>query len=482
MSDHEFEKQVRQKLNDLKMTPSAGSWEGIEDKLRERKRRPVAFYWVPLLLLGLAAGGYVYFNNEQKTVLSDRNSTNNVKDQTKVNDGVASEQNNDRSEILTSDGENDENTRLVTPGSEDASGNVLKDASGNVLKDASGKVLKDASGNRLKNAQQKNINPSTGASTENKTQNPVEESNSLSIAPGKVTHDISLKNSPKERLQNNPQGRKPSLKISDFPIGTVNSASLSSFKKPAQLANKKSQVNKINKWSYGISAFAGVTAVNEGHILNFNNAQVEDVSAVPDFAPRQPYKPSSISPGFSFSAGAFVKRELSTRFSLSLGINYLQLNTRNKVGSEVNGSQIVNNGARGYMMVANYFTVEQDKPSDYRNRYHFIELPVELHTKLNKSKKLPIHLNTGIAVSQLIKSNSLHFDGTTGIYYRNDKLLNQTQVAARTGISVGVLNKTTRPLWIGPSAKYNISTILQKDVAARKNFMSFGIDVKMFIR
>ena len=80
MSGHEFEKQVRQKLNDLKMTPSAGSWETIENKLRKRKHRPVAFYWVPLLIMGLAAGSYLFLNNDrssndQKTVISDKNST-----------------------------------------------------------------------------------------------------------------------------------------------------------------------------------------------------------------------------------------------------------------------------------------------------------------------------------------------------------------------------------------------------------------------
>ena len=73
MSGHEFEKQVRQKLKDLKMTPSAESWENIENRLHERKRRPVAFYWVPLLLIGLATGGYLYLNIDQKSVLSDKN-------------------------------------------------------------------------------------------------------------------------------------------------------------------------------------------------------------------------------------------------------------------------------------------------------------------------------------------------------------------------------------------------------------------------
>src|SRR5205085_1131227 len=184
----------------------------------------------------------------------------------------------------------------------------------------------------------------------------------------------------------------------------------------------------------------------------------------------------------SFSGGVFINRNLNKKFSLSLAVNYLQLNTRNKVGSQMNGSQVVNNGSRGYIVVSNYFTVEQDKTSEYSNRYHFIEVPVELQMKLNKSEKFPLHVSTGVAVSQMLKSNSLHFDGTTGVYYKNDNLLNQTQVAVKTGVSIGVLNKTTRPLWIGPSAKYHLSKILQKDVSARKNFMSLGIDMKMFIR
>lgn len=146
------------------------------------------------------------------------------------------------------------------------------------------------------------------------------------------------------------------------------------------------------------------------------------------------------------------------------------------------GGQVVNTGTRGYMYVSNYYTLDQDRPSEYRNRYHFIEVPLSLHTRINKSEKLPLNWNVGVSVSRLLKSNSLHFDGTTGIYYKNDKLLNQTQVAATTGFSFTLFNKTKHPLWIGPSARYNISKILQRDISASKNFMSLGIETKLFIK
>lgn len=432
MSGHEFEKQVRQKLNDLKMTPSAGSWETIENKLRKRKHRPVAFYWVPLLIMGLAAGSYLFLNNDrstndQKTVISDKNSTHNVKVQPKISDVNTSRSGS---------------TRVVDQNPTVSRG-VLPDAP--EIKSAK----EQASGGSFRN-DVSSVVPQKDMGTQQS--NPI------------VTREKSA------------TGRSLSLKISSYPVGAITPSPLIFAQN-----EKKSQAKKLNKWSYGLSAFAGMSAVNEGHFLNFNNAQVEDVSLVPSFAPRPSYKASSIEPGIAYSGGLFVKRELNRKFSLSLGVNYLQLNTRSKVGDREYGSQVVNAGASGYQFVYNYFRVERDKPSEYHNRYHFIEVPVELHTRLNKSEKTPVQLTTGVAVSQLLKSNSLHFDGTTGVYYKDDRLLNQTQIAAKTSVSIGILNKTTRPLWIGPSAKYNISKILKKDVSARTNFMSIGVDVKMFI-
>jgi hypothetical protein len=259
-----------------------------------------------------------------------------------------------------------------------------------------------------------------------------------------------------------------------FPTPKSEAATLTDIARPRKV--------KINRWSYGVSASGGISAVNEGKLIAFNNATVEDVSTVAPFAPQQPYTPSSISPGITYSLGAFVQRALTNKWSLSVGLNYLQLNTHNKVGNEINSRAIVNNGNRGFYFVQSYFTIDQDNTREYRNRYHFVEMPVELHLNINNSKKLPMYVNTGISVSRLIRSNSLHFDGTTGVYYRNDKLINRTQVATSAGFAVGLLNRTTRPIQVGPTVRYNVTKILQKDVSARTNFMSFGIDARMFIK
>lgn len=445
MSGHDFEKQVRQKLNDLKITPSAGTWETIETRLRERKRRPVAFYWVPLLLIGLAAGGYLYLNNDQKTLLSDKKSTPDVKVQPKNADAS-------RGNTVTIEEKPARQQAEINP---------------------SGSLPGDASQSNAVRPQEKSFVPRV-TSQASKIIFPEEDQN---LPEGSNKDDAASNSLKRIKEEKTAYGRNLSLKVSSYPIGSITPSPLNFKQTPG-----KSLAKKSNKWSYGFSAFAGISAVNEGHLLNFNNAQVEDVSRVPSFAPQPTYKPSSISPGLALSGGIFVKRELSKKFSLSLGLNYLQLNTRNKVGDRQIGNQIVNAGNTGYVMVSNFFRVEVDNNSDYHNRYHFVEMPVELHTKLNRSEKMPVQLTTGVAVSQLLKSTSLHFDGTTGVYYKDDRLLNKTQFAAKTGVSIGILNRSKRPLWIGPSAKYNISKVLKKDVAARTNFMSIGVDVKMFIK
>jgi hypothetical protein len=227
--------------------------------------------------------------------------------------------------------------------------------------------------------------------------------------------------------------------------------------------------------------------VADGGLFNFNNPKIDDVSSSRGLAALQYnytplYQPSTISPGIAFSGGAEVKRELSKRFSVSAGLNYAQFNTRSKVGQRVNATQVVNNGVRGYLYVQSYYMIDPLENMEYKNRYHFIEVPVTLHTRINNGTRLPVYWNAGLIVSRLLSSTSLHFDGSSGVYYKNDRLLNQTQVGVTTGFSFALFNKRPHPLWIGPSARSNISNILKKDISSSKHFVSVGLDLKLFLK
>src|SRR5688500_16306924 len=56
--ENNFEKEVRQKMEELSLTPSSPVWEGVQAAIRRRRdRRRVVLWLLPLLLLG---GGISY--------------------------------------------------------------------------------------------------------------------------------------------------------------------------------------------------------------------------------------------------------------------------------------------------------------------------------------------------------------------------------------------------------------------------------------
>ena len=63
MSDHNFEKQIQQKLNELKIPPAERVWSAVEAEIRKDKRRRRGLIIFPFLLLLLAGGGYFVYQN-----------------------------------------------------------------------------------------------------------------------------------------------------------------------------------------------------------------------------------------------------------------------------------------------------------------------------------------------------------------------------------------------------------------------------------
>lgn len=256
-----------------------------------------------------------------------------------------------------------------------------------------------------------------------------------------------------------------------------------------------------SRWQFGVQAEGGYSGVTKDGLLGFlekNYTPVPDLAS-PSFSnsmtfapqfPRPVNKPSNLTMGLSFSVGGFVKRALSNRLSLSAGLQYTYLSTRQVVGAKMNNNRTVNRAPSTSQVVTEYYDANTNanfnnpnkSTQNYTNRYQFIELPVTLHTRLNRGKRVPITWDAGFSVSKLLGTNALHYDGLGGVYYQDNSLFNKTQWAVSTGFNVQLLKHTQHPLTVGPVMRYNITPMLKKDFSTGQHVWAVGLRATILLK
>jgi hypothetical protein len=481
MSDHEFEKQVRQTLDDLRLTPSPSAWQKIESAIRDTRRRRAPLLWLPLLLIGLGAGGY-FLLKESNPPASKTATITQTQDQEPSGlqtDPPSSQRNPSASQTVPS-----------------ASQTTVPNPAGSTSTEANPSASKPAfrSKDQLTITRHKKV---SGEESRNKSR----RITSPQVDPG-IKETVNEIREEVARTGEITSGQRPSIKSSDKRVSdddlrhyfTVLAPDFPALIKPLSFPNPQipqetalscafpGVLIQPKKWSFGISAFAGISGLNDGNLFNLNKAFASDMSTPANVAFAPSYTPYKIVPASSYSVGIVVRRELNRRFQVISGLNYVQTNVRYKPGNQAYGRQALNAAPPLTQYVLNYFTLDQHKPDTYKNTYHFVELPVALQTRLTKSKRLPVFWNTGVSYSRLFSSNSKQFDGSTGIYYSNTKWLNKGQFAVSTGFDFVLMPRSKYPLWLGPSAKYNLTPLTSETFAEKKNLLSAGVNLKLFIR
>jgi hypothetical protein len=493
MSDHEFEKQVRQTLDDLRLTPSPSAWQKIESAIRDTRRRRAPLLWLPLLVIGLGAGGYFLLKDSNPPASKTATITQDQEPSASQIDPPSSQRDPSASQTDPSASQTDPSPSQTVPLT---SQTTVPNPAGSTSTEAIPSASKPAfrSKDQLAITRHKKVSGEESGSESPRITLPQVEpiiKETVNVIPEEVA-----------RTEEITSGQRPFIKSSDKRVSdkdlkhyfTVLAPDFPALIKPLNFPH--SQIPAANafsdavppvliqpkKWSFGISAFAGISGLNDGNLFNLNKAFASDMSTPANVAFAPSYTPYKIVPASSYSVGIVVGRELNKRFQIISGLNYVQTNVRYKPGNQAYGRQALNAAPPLTQYVLNYFTLDQHKPDAYKNTYHFVELPVALQTRLTKSRWLPVFWNTGVSYSRLFSSNSKQFDGSTGIYYSNTKWLNKGQFAVSTGFDFVLRPRSKYPLWLGPSAKYNLTPLTSETFAEKKNLLSAGINLKLFIR
>jgi hypothetical protein len=444
MHENNFEKQVREKMEQLQFDPADTVWLNVDKEINKEKKRRRPLLWVmfPLGILLLAGGGYYFITNKndssgiaktQKQNAADKNQDKLSAGHDEVSSGDGKEGNQ------TGGGPEDE---LYKPENKIRTGITAVSVKGGSRSTAKAPV-KD-------NSEAVNAAHSETSINHNEAGQAGSKSDSAS-AKGSVT-DVKNKAAGKDSASEMKMAKTTDKKKNSFPwqIGYSGNAGISNMNqslfKPVSTTN----------YSYNAAAPGNVSLNNPGVATTY---------------------PSEINPGFSFGLEVLADKRLSERFSLSVGLGYHYYSTEIQTGHFIDSTSFFNFPTIQASSVNAYYS--NGKIQTYTNQYHFIELPVYVDFQINKSKKTALIWEGGFTLSYLLSSNALQFDPYSNVYFKSNQLFNRTQLSAATAFLIG-LPVHHVSLQIGPQLQYGLTNVLKSSSGVTEHIIYYGLKVSFF--
>jgi hypothetical protein len=479
MHENNFEKQVREKMDQLGFDPSDVVWAAVDRELSKEKKRRVPLFWLFLFSGLILAGGVYYYS-------ANKNAAKPVKLLSQpLNPGIKPDKKSGG--IVESGSSPAQDDRVVNNYLPTASaGEILKP--GNSKKGAS---LRTDQQNKINRPVDKNPDISRGKNSNAGREKNLYAEQGKNPAPEQENNSNARKTEPASTLaaagvgekQTETQPGKENGPLTDS-ISNTNAAvhtEKKAFKDSATIAQakKKDDNKKSSAWKFGITGTAGFSNENEDLFKPFYGStpvsySVNSPTANPTSLGSAPYAPSSVDAGFSFSLGGFVNRSLSSTISVSAGLGYHYYSTRTHTGTYVNSSIYFYLPSGGINYAGSYYS--NGKGHAYTNQYHFVELPVTANIKLNKSARLPIIWEAGFSLSYLAASDALSYDAVSNIYYKSSGYLNKFQFNGITALMVGLpVGKSA--LQLGPQLQYGFTGLLKNSKGNPGHLINYGLKI-----
>jgi hypothetical protein len=293
-------------------------------------------------------------------------------------------------------------------------------------------------------------------------------------ATAKKEETVNPKDNPKDEITT-PKKDEPATLKKDESLATNKKKAPTKKDESVAMKNKNQQNAAAAKarWQLGVTAGAGVSDLGR---------QLFKPATVADFAlsntpmspgPNAPYRrPSDVTAGQAWHAGAYISRNVGKKLALKLGLNYELYSNNIQVGSQVNSARFVNQGT-DMKMVEEYYTI--GTTTNYNNKYHFVSAPLSLQWKVFERKKYGIVWENGINVSRLVNTTALHFDGISGTYYKDDNIFKKTQLMLSSSVLFTIKSKNNLQLYAGPHVQYGISNLVNENAGSNRHLRYAGL-------
>ncbi len=453
-----FEKQVQEKMDELQFVPTEPVWQNIEKQIRTKKDRRRLLLWLPFLFLFL--GGIWWLSNDNNVTKSAATIENKNADEKADGPQITAEH---QTTI-------EKKNATVTPIQSSGSRAYVKTSP--VPKEINSASLNSVSSNEkessglYKNASiPGKLIAKTGVG-KNKSATLQDLNKNILDSLTKSGDPAPLKNSliPDEKTE--PKDTIAPYKVTDSKAVDSN--------KLVVAEPIKNEERSTSKWQLGFSATAGFSGIAKSFGSFSENNLMDAFTGGFNNSPSPVYRPSSVESGLSFSAGVITKKKLSNRTSFSTGLQYNYYSNIIAVGQMRRQDTTVYSNASISQSVSRFYLNSGTDFKDYQNRYHFIGIPLSIDWQVFKT--IPLTLQAGLALQQLISTNALFYDARTNVYYSDKDAFKSTQLFSSIGLSYSIFNRSGSSLLVGPQLQYAISN-LEKN-GSGKHIFSLGLSAQ----
>lgn len=457
---NEFEKQVQQKMEELKLVPSDPVWQKVEMQIRKKKDRRRLIFWLPLMVLLLSGALWVGFDQYSNNYSYTKSNSEKINQPLQKQNGI--DEPKEQKEQTTNESQ-ETNLKLTVPlvpgnktfstvhaGENKISGKaaILKEApKGTGLEK---EILSPKQKEEPVAKKDENVFLEKQTKDLEKTIGSPELNQQIEQKQSSTDSTLSLSNQTPDSVSTGETSQENNVTRIDSTKNDSSLMQLPGIKRHAQ-----------SKWRLAFAVTGGRSGSGRLNIFKglLGGAKSMDFTAAPSSGPGGTvnYPPSEVEKGFSFSVGAELKKQLTKRTSFSTGLHYNYYNNSIQVGNKIaRDTTISSYSVREYFLNSNSNFGSNAALQSYTNRYHFLSIPFIMEWQL--LKKHPLNLHTGLSLQYLLQTNGLIFDYTKQAYFHNKNALHHIQLFSDLGLSYSFPLKKSS-IAVGPELQYSLSRL-----------------------
>ncbi|QEC66081.1 PorT family protein [Panacibacter ginsenosidivorans] len=470
MQENEFEKKVRSLMDDLEIAPSAPVWDYVEKRIPKsnRRRRFIAFFF---LLAGFAVCGHFFYNKfsgnrneiekanavvQQKNIASQKNNENNIAKNNQPKYADSSTTIHEPAAI--------KNEKLVLNDHPQQRSLSQKKERGNTI-------------HATEEIDSKNESIISNAPINNNDNN--KKNNPLITAGVVKQNEISI---PDEPMIN--KNVIDSGTISTQQADITATAGLKTNDTTKQNTQTKKLPGNSKKIEWGFSLLYGKSDIVQTLIsLNKDKSLAEAIYSPGNIAIdsiQAAQASRNIKAKSAFSLGVTVRKQLSSRSSISTGLEFMHMNTAIQTGNARDSSAVFDyNNSSQYNLVRSFY--RPGTGFNVVNKYNLLQLPVLYSYQFNKSKKVPLTIDAGLSYARIISANAVIYDSYNQVYYKNTNLLQKNQVQLLGGFTAAIIFHDKSHLYVGPHVQYGLTDVI-KNSSNKQHFFVWGIGATYFLK